>query len=499
MKLARLLTGAAAMLLPTAGTVAAPVLDPIPQNIAPGLTVGLSRFLTAIPTAPLGSMRSLVQGLRSVNDGSDRLFVNDTRGLISVTSTAGAAPKPWFDIRTQDVGFWQPTDQAGLVSFTFHPNFGRDPDKPGYATFYTVDTTAASAGTATYAGKGGVNHHNVVREWTVADPHAATAEITAKRELLRVSQPLGDHGPGTISFNTSAKEGSADYGKLYIGFGDGGGANDPYDNAQDPASPFGKILRIDPTDPDGAGPRQYSIPAGNAYSGAAGEPAGALAEIWASGLRNPQNFTWDPVTGTMFISDIGHAMLEEVNIGRAGGNYGWPAREGTFGRYSSKINIALDDADPNPGYDDPIAQYGHREGAAISGALIYRGTAIPELVGQAVVTELVRGRLFYFTPGDTSGVGGAALMRELQLTMDGSPTTLLTQEWGWGRVDLRMGLDAAGEIYLMSKPFGSLFRLGAAVPEPGSWALLLLGAGVTGAALRRRRASRAPQLSTSST
>lgn len=490
--LVRYLTGVAALLLPSAGASAAVVLDPVPLTIGSGLGVGVSRFVTAPATTPLGSMRALVQGMRSVNDGSNRLFVNDSRGLISVTSSAGAAPAAWFDIRTQNVGFQQFGGQTGLLSFAFHPNFGRDADKAGYATFYTVDTAAASTGTPAYSGNGPVDHHNVVREWTVADPRAATATVASTREVLRVAQPREDHGPGTIAFNTSADENSPDYGKLYIGLGDGGGPNDPFDNAQDARSPFGKILRIDPADPDGVGPATYSVPSGNAYSGAAGEPAGALREIWASGLRNPQNFTWDDATGAMYIADIGQAQLEEVNVGRAGANYGWPLREGTFGRFVDKGDSRVND-DPNPGFTDPIAQYDHDEGDAISGALIYRGTAIPELIGQAVLSDLTDGRLFHFTLGDTSGVGGTAVLRELLLSLDGLPTTMLALEGDRGRVDLRLGLDAAGEIYLLTKGDGDIYRLvSAAVPEPGSWAMLLLGAGLTGTMLRRRRACGRP-------
>lgn len=499
--LARYLTGVAAMLLPAATASAAVVLDPVPTPIGSGLGVGLSRFVTAPASAPIGTMRSLVQGMRSLNDGSNRLFVNDTRGLISVTSTAGAAPAPWFDIRNQNVGFQQFGGQTGLLSFAFHPNFGRDRGKPGYASFYTVDTAAAGTGTPAYSGNGPVNHHNIVREWTVADPRAATATVTATREVLRVAQPRDDHGPGTISFNTSVDETSPDYGKLYIGLGDGGGPNDPFDNAQDARSPFGKILRIDPADPDGAGPATYSVPAGNAYTGGPNEPEGALREIWASGLRNPQNFSWDAATGTMYIADIGQAQLEEVNVGRAGANYGWPRREGTFGRYTDKGDSRVND-DPNPGFTDPIAQYDHDEGDAISGALIYRGTAIPELAGQAILSDLSTGRLFHLTLGDVSGVGGTAILRELRLSLDGVPTTMLALEGDRGRVDLRLGLDEAGEIYLLTKGDGTVYRLvSGAVPEPEGWALLLLGTAVTGVALRRRsrRGVVSPHVSTSST
>lgn len=462
---------------------AATVVNPVPQPIGTGIAVSVSPFVTIPPATGSGAAAAAIQSMRTTRDG--RIFVNDTRGVISVTNAAGAAPAPFFDIRTQDVGFTAKSGQTGLLSFAFHPNFGIDPTKPGYDLFYTVDTTAVAGQRAPdLVGKGGADHHNVVREWTVADPRAASAQVVAQREVLRVSQPFDDHGPGTIAFNPAAAPGSSDYGKLYIGFGDGGGVNDPADNAQDLTSPFGKILRIDPADPDGPGGARYSVPRDNPYSG----KSDALGEVWASGLRNPQQFGWDPLTGKMYIADIGQAQLEEVNVGMAGANYGWPAREGTFGRYADKGVQTVND-DPNPGgFVDPIAQYDHDEGNAITGAVLYRGALMPELYGQMIVADLVLGRLFYFSPGDVSQAGGVALLRELQLTIDGVATSLGALE-GPGRIDLRLGLDQAGEIYLLTKANGDIYRLGsvAAVPEPATWMLSILGFGLVAWMLRRRR------------
>lgn len=200
--------------------------------------------------------------------------------------------------------------------------------------------TCTPTGTATLVGKGPtVEHDNVLHEFRMVDSMAATATIASQREVLRVAQPFSDHGPGTIAFNVTATPGSPDYGKLYIGFGDGGGIGYPYGNAQDPDSPFGKILRIDPT--VSAGGQAYTIPADNPSNGETGRPT----EIWASGLRNPQQFSWDTDTGHMLIIDIGQSQLEEVNVGVAGANYGWPVREGSFARGSS--------SDPNV-YDTPL-------------------------------------------------------------------------------------------------------------------------------------------------
>jgi glucose/arabinose dehydrogenase len=467
---------------------AAVVINPF-APIGAGATVGLEHFTTLPPTSAAAPATG-AQQLKPLGDGSGRLFINDTRGVLYVTDAAGASPSPYLDLRTAGIGFSNAANatQTGLMSFAFHPNFNKNPDQPGYRTFYTIDTTQPSAGTATWGTTGpSVSHHDVVREWTVADPSATSATITNMREVMRIAQPLSDHGPGTIAFNSSAAPGSADYGKLYVGLGDGGGINDPSGNAQNLTSPFGKILRIDPSDPDGAGPLTYAVPADNPFVG----EAGARGEVWASGLRNPQHFSWDS-EGRMFIADIGQAQIEEVNLGQAGANYGWPLREGSFA-HGQGTDQNIYDMPANPGlYVDPIAQYDHeeimRDGistlASISGAVLYEGSLVTELVGKVLLGDLVSGRLFYFDPADPTG-----LLQELSLTLGGLPTSFRELE-GYGRadrVDLRFGLDQAGEVYLLSKRDGDIYRLvSAAVPEPGTWAMALTGFFVMGLQLRRR-------------
>lgn len=466
------------------------VINPF-APIGPGATAGLQHFATLPATGSAPSTGA--QQLQPLGDGSGRLFINDTRGVLYVTDAAGGTPTPYLDLRTAGIGFSNAANriQTGLMSFAFHPNFNKNPGEPGYRTFYTIDTTEPSAGTPTWGGTGPVvSHHDVVREWTVADPAAATANVTGMREVLRVAQPLTDHGPGTIAFNSSAGRDSPDYGKLYIGLGDGGGVNDPFKNAQDLTSPFGKILRIDPADPDGAGPLAYGVPTDNPFVG----ESGARGEVWASGLRNPQHFSWSE-DGRMFIADIGQAQIEEVNLGQAGANYGWPLREGSFAR-GQGADLNIYDTPPNPGlYVDPIAQYDHeeimRDGistlASIDNAFLYEGSLVRELVGKVLLGDLVSGRLFYFDPLDPAG-----LLQELSLTLNGLPTSFRDLE-GYGRndrVDLRMGVDQAGEIYLLTKGDGDIYRLvSAAVPEPASWATMLAGFFLVSLALRRRRTS----------
>lgn len=489
-----------AAILTTAGRPAV-VVNPVPAPIAPGMGVSISLFGQAPATSDpqQTGFSARIQSLQSPRDGSNRLFVNDTAGTINVTNTVGTTPSVWFDIRTAVANFSNAANatQTGLMGFAFHPNFNGDPSKPGYGVFYTIDTSAPN-GKEPLRGDGpSVNHDDVIHEFTVADPAAATATIVSQREVMRIAQPLSDHGAGTIAFNPNATLGSADYGKLYVGMGDGGGAGDPYGNAQDLSSPFGKILRIDPaTGPGGPG---YTIPADNPYAGQAGK----LGEVYASGLRNPQAFSWDN-SGHLLVADIGQEQLDEVDIVTPGKNYGWPLREGTFARGASDDPNVYDTPTNDGSFIDPVAQFDHEEIersgkynlAAISGVFTYEGAAIPQLDGMTIVSELVSGRLFYYDPA-SAAMGGQATLQELMLSYNGADTTMSALEGNaylGGRVDLRMGADADGEIYLLSKANGDIYRLGAlaSVPEPANWAMLMLGFGLIGAAARQRRSRAFP-------
>ena len=481
----------------TSPTSAAIVLNPVPTPIAPGKTVRLD-FFTRAPVSRFpvtDGFYTRIQSLQSSPGASGRKFITDTRGLISVVGPDGIS-RPWLDIKSVLPGFSNVTNtsQTGLMSLAFHPNFSGDKNLPGYGVFYTADTSTPT-GTATLSGKGAaIDHDNVIHEFRVTDPTAAIPTVLPAREVLRVGQPLSDHGAGTIAFNPSATPDSPDYGKLYIGFGDGGGIGDPYANAQDQRSPFGKILRIDPA--LGANGEAYTIPSDNPNAGS----TAALGEVWASGLRNPQHFSWDKNTGQMLISDIGQSQLEEVNVGKAGANYGWPLREGTFARGANWWDGNVYDTPANPGtFADPVAQFDHEEitrsgqfnGVAVGGAFAYAGSAVPELSGMVVLSELVSGRLFYYDPRETGGLSPATLY-ELGLNFERADTTMFDlagNPFGRGRVDLRLGTDTAGELYLLTKFNGDIFRLGSlgAVPEQATWAMMILGFGAVGGAMRRRR------------
>jgi glucose/arabinose dehydrogenase len=199
---------------------------------------------------------------------------------------------------------------------------------------------------------------------------------------------------------------------LYVALGDGGGAGDPSNNGQNSGTLLGSLLRLDV---DGGDP--YAIPSDNPFGN----------EIWAIGLRNPWRIAFDRAEGTLYIADVGQASVEEVNVvddDESGLNYGWRIMEGSscFG------GGGCDDA----GLVLPELEYDHGEGCSVTGGFVYRGSALPEIVGHYFYSDFCRGFLRSFR-------------------FDGEDATELV-DWdvgGLGSV-LSFGQDAAGELYILS-------------------------------------------------
>ena len=452
----------------------APLEDPLPEKIAKGdIVLAAVPFVraprSADPAKPAttNAAHARLQYLLPIPDGSGRLAFNDVRGLLYLTDVDGSPPTVYLDLRSRDVDFYNALfpNEAGLLGFAFHPEFGQA-GTPGYGKLYVGFSSGPDSGMAAYldeSGESGESQESVVREFT-ATSSAANAFQGTSREVLRIGQFSPTHNVGTLAFNPYAEKGSPDYGKLYICFGDGGGRDDPQENGQNPATPLGAILRIDPLAGDAE--RGYGIPADNPFAG----KDGLAAEIWAYGLRHPQQFSWD-VDGRMFIGDIGQDQIEEVNLGVAGGNYGWRLREGTFatafGVDSSNIGPVFErpETDPVP-FVYPVAQYDHDEGFAIAGGFVYRGDAIAELRGRYVFSDIARGRLFAMGV-DSLTPGKPAVIEEIRLTFDGVEKDLVDvagfENTYHGpdhpRVDLRLGIDHLGELYLLTKGDGWIRKL----------------------------------------
>ena len=455
-----------------------PLSDPIPHAIEKGeLRVAALPFVRAPASEDMGdgsrgnAAYARIQYLLPMPGPGSRLAFNDTRGILYVTDASGAPPRAYLDLRTRNVGFTNAKlpPEMGFMGFAFHPDFAT-PDAPGYGRLYTAfsaeperDADYAGAAVSISASEPAepVRHHSVIREWTAANA-AAAVFAGETREVLRVGQFRATHNVGTIAFNPTATVAAADYGLLYVGFGDGGGRRDPLDNGQRLDTPLGAIARIDPLATDAG---RYGIPPDNPFV----DRADAAPEIWAYGLRHPQQLSWDAADGRMFISDIGQNHVEEINLGAAGANYGWRLREGTFattrafGRNERAV-YGLPDEDPMP-LAYPVAQYDHDEGSAVGGGFVYRGQRLPALFGKYLFTDFPRGRLFAIDSANLTP-GQPAAIEEVRLYIGGEERDLAAVA-GFPnhnispkvRVDARLGIDHAGELYLLTKGDGWIRRL----------------------------------------
>jgi glucose/arabinose dehydrogenase len=171
---------------------------------------------------------------------------------------------------------------------------------------------------------------------------------------------------------------------LYIGTGDGGSGGDPDRRALDMSEWLGKILRINPHE---SGGNAYTVPSDNPFVGV----DGARPEIWSIGLRNPWRFSFDRATGDLWIADVGQGQWEEVDVGWAadgggrGLNFGWSAFEG---------NHPFNADQSAEGTTAPIHEYEHvGQDCSISGSALYRGSAIPALVGWYVFADYCSGQV----------------------------------------------------------------------------------------------------------
>lgn len=242
--------------------------------------------------------------------------------------------------------------EMGLLGIAFHPSFSTN------GQVYLSYTTTLSDG----------SFQSNISRFTSPDG-GATFDPASETVLFTLPQPNKNHNGGRIAFGPD--------GMLWIGFGDGGGDAHQQD-APDPLWHYGKMLRIDV---DGGEP--YAIPPDNPYAdGVTGQP-----EVWASGFRNPWGWSIDPITGELWVADVGPTSWEEVNLVPPRGNHGWPW-------YVGDTCMSVSEEICNqPNRVDPIYYYAHGEGKAVIGGLVYRGTELPELYGAYLFADYIGGWL----------------------------------------------------------------------------------------------------------
>ena len=460
---------AAAALVIAAPAAAQPVSDPLaPLRASEGvIRVGYTEFAT-LPDVDGDAARMM---LLVDEPGTARLFVNDMRGRLYTIGYGGGASTEYLNLEAREWGVpvQAASRETGFQSFALHPQFN-EPGSPGYGKLYTWTDVTDTAPRPDYTpGGSGDAHDTVLLEWTARTSGAARYDGEAPREVLRVQQPFGNHNGGEIAFNPLARPGDADYGLLYIGNADGGSGGDPLNLAQNLASPYGKILRIDPLGSNSAN-GEYGVPADNPFV-SNDEAAGALGEIYALGVRNPQRFGWDPANGNLFVADIGQNTVEEVSRVTPGANLGWNVWEGSF-RFVSRegVNTAGPRSDPAMTY--PIAEYDHTDPilhnrAAVTGLHVYRSDEIPALRGRILFGDNPSGEVFHVSADDLPDGGQDAIGRIL-LNDGGEAKTLLqlvrekNAEQGkpaTERVDLRFGSGPDGQVFLLNKHDGVVRRL----------------------------------------
>lgn len=353
----------------------------------------------------------------------------------------------------------EPGLATGFGSFAFHPDFSKN------GLLYTTHSEAAGSAKADYgyADSIKVTVQWVLTEWKANKPDAA--EFSGKgRELLRVNMVSGIHGVQEISFNQHSKPNDKDYGLLYIGIGDGGAVEEGYPFlAHSREKVWGTILRIDPRGSNSLN-GQYGIPKNNPFS-ISQNPA-TIGEIYAYGFRNPHRMSWSK-SGQMLVCNIGQHNIESVNLVMPGRDYGWPIREGSFvlnpnGDLNKVYPLPKNDSIYNITY--PIAQYDHDEGKAICGGFEYEGKAIPQLAGKYLFGDIPTGRLFYINMADAIQ-GKQAPIREWRISIKGIQMSL-ARLCGTDRIDLHFGKDSHGELYILTKPDGKVYKLASAKMLP---------------------------------
>ena len=223
---------------------------------------------------------------------------------------------------------------------------------------------------------------------------------------------------------------------------------------------WGTILRINPLGKNSSN-GQYGIPADNPFAKSNNKQL--VKEMYAYGFRNPHRITWTK-SGDMLVSNIGQGNIESINLIEPGHDYGWPIREGNFVLAAVSNNVgavyplAANDSIYKITY--PVAEFDHDEGKAISGGFEYWGNRIPALKGKFLFGDIPSGRLFYTTTADMKQ-GKLATIKEWNIMINNQPNTLKAV-CGSERVDLHFGRDIDGELYILTKADGKVYKIASA-------------------------------------
>lgn len=381
---------------------------------------------TVSPTPPAATLKlapvvsGLTQPVDIQNAGDERLFVVEKAGHIRIVQNSALLSTDFIDL-TDRVTAGGGNAETGLLGLAFHPNYGVN----GY--FYVNYTTNKPAGTPL---------RTRISRFSVNTGNANVANPSSELILMEYNQPFGNHNGGQLQFGPD--------GYLYVSSGDGGDAGDPQANGQKMTTPLGKILRIDVDGSGGSGPdcstaasANYRIPADNPFADGEG---GNCDEIWATGLRNPWRFSFDRLTGDMWIGDVGQGRFEEIDFAPAsssgGENYGWRCYEGNTAYNTS-------DCGPASSYDAPILAFDRSQGdCSVTAGYVYRGNAFPALNGH-----------FFYSDFCNSNIR----------SISGAPDNVVVTSWSYAAPGnnsspASFGQDQNGELYVAYLT-GAIYRI----------------------------------------
>jgi len=390
-------------------------------------------------TSPLNAL--------SLADGSGRMLIGDQVGAVHVLNKDGKLDGQLFlDLRDRLAKLNQGFDERGLLGVALHPKF-----KKNRKLYIYYSAPRSSTAPTNW------DHTSHISEFKVMPDNFARVDSASERVLLKIDQPQMNHDGGRILFGPD--------GFLYIGTGDGGGANDnelghsPQGNGQDTTTLLGKILRIDVDKGD-----TYSIPRDNPFAdGKQGRP-----EIFAYGLRNPWGISFDRGgKRELFAVDVGQNLYEELNLIVNGGNYGWRVREGFHPFDPKKPNQPPADAPKTDHlgrpFIDPLVEYVHParnkidptriEGISVTGGYLYRGKAIKALRGKYVFADWSRSwalpdGVFFTAHREGKGRNARWTMAQLPVAPAGGGKL--------GAYIVAMGEDEKGELYVLTNGRNSL-------------------------------------------
>lgn len=405
----------------------------------------------AFPEFPANTITSAIQ-TASIQGETHRMFVAQRNGIIRcISNLSGTAViNDYFNLSAliqADETFRQ-DNENGLLSIVFHPDFANNGT---FYLYFTLDTPAPPPPPENQPRQ----LHQRLHQVTVTNPASNTATIAQHKPLLTIYDRAGNHNGGTIQFGAD--------GFLYLSTGDEGGGNDQYNNARfinSSASAqrtgfWGQLLRIavevDPVDLPGVFPPNtvapnpqtqnslkytsaihgnYRVPADNPFHGftswhnLAITPSTVRTEIWATGLRNPFRWSFDPPTGRLFLADVGQGIYEEVNIVNKGNDLGWSWREGLHAFNSAPSPSTPPGVGFNPTH--PIYEYDHTNdnempptdndavifGRSVTGGIVYRSGALTELYGKYIFADHADGAVAALTENANGTWTGARLLVE---------------------------------------------------------------------------------------